>query len=301
MRRARVTYNGAFHHAVNRGYDGKAIFSNIEEKELFLELLGKNAKELRIRVLAYCLMDNHYHLILENSSGRMADFFKQLNGQFASIYRKRNGGRGYVFQDRYKSMLIQDDSYLLLAIAYVLNNPVRASVVENFLDYKWSSSFLYFSKKSSDTVDSTFVEEMFGNYTNLINLISNTSIKQLPYIRTRMGTIIGGEEFAFKAIEKFDCRSGKESIESKRFDDKYFEPVQKVFYEFKNMHGIETDEIDITTYIGKRLRGELLVYLKERAGLRYREIIKIPLFGDVQMNSLGRIYKNAKLKMSKKK
>lgn len=301
MRRARVTYKGAFHHAMNRGYDGKAIFLNLKEKELFLELLGKNAKEFRIRILAYCLMDNHYHLILENSSRRMADFFKQLNGQFASIYRKRNDGKGYVFQDRYKSMLIQDDSYLLLAIAYILNNPVRARVVENFLDYKWSSSFLYFSKESSDTVDSSFVEEMFGNHTNLINLISNTSIKQLPYVRTRVGTIIGGEEFAFKAMEKFDRRSGKESIESKRFDDKYFEPVHKVFYEFKNMHGIEIDEIDITTYTGKRLRGELLVHLKERAGLRYREIIEIPLFGDVQMNSLGRIYKNAKLKIGKKK
>lgn len=299
MRRARVTYKGAFHHAMNRGYDGKEIFFNSKEKELFIELLGKNAKDLQVRILAYCLMDNHYHLIIENSSGLMPDFFKQLNGQFGTIFRKRNGGRGYVFQDRYKSMLIQDDSYLLLSVAYVLNNPVRAGLVEDFLAYEWSSASLYFSKESSDVVDSPFVEEMFGHSANLKNLINNVDLEDLPTVKTRIGTIIGGEEFTFKAMDKFDRRSGNESMESKRFDDKYFEPVQKVFYEFENMHGIEIDKIDIDTYVGKRLRGELLVYLKEMAGLRYREIIKLPLFEDVQMNSLGRIYKNAKLRMSK--
>ena len=67
------------------------------------------------------------------------------------------------------------------------------------------------------------------------------------------------------------------------------------------MNGIEIDKIDLATHIGKRLRGELLVHLKERSGLRYREIIKLPLFEDVQLNSLGRIYKNAKLRMSKGK
>lgn len=68
MRRARVTYKGAFHQCMNRGYDGKPIFKDIKEKEIFLELLAKNANLTKIKILAYCLMDNHYHLVLENSS-----------------------------------------------------------------------------------------------------------------------------------------------------------------------------------------------------------------------------------------
>ena len=103
---------------MNRGYDGNPIFAQATEKEIFLTLLANNAQSTRIRILAYCLMDSHYHLVLENSSGRMSDFFKQLNGQFGTIYRKNKGGRGYVFQDRYKSLLIQDDSYLVMVIGY---------------------------------------------------------------------------------------------------------------------------------------------------------------------------------------
>ena len=76
-------------------------------------------------------------MVLENSSGRMSDFFKQLNGQIASEYRKQVGGKGYVFQDRFKSTLIQNEAYLMLVIAYTLNNPVRARLVENFMDYQW--------------------------------------------------------------------------------------------------------------------------------------------------------------------
>ena len=134
MRRARITYKGAYHHAMNRGHEGKPIFLKDRDKEFFLKLLVETSKILKIRILAYCLMNNHYHLVLENSSGRMSDFFKQLNGQFGTHYRQKNKGRGYVFQDRYKSMLIQDDSYLLMVIGYVLNNPVRAGLVNNFLN-----------------------------------------------------------------------------------------------------------------------------------------------------------------------
>ncbi len=302
MRRARITYKGAYHHAMNRGHEGKCIFSKDREKEFFLKLLVETSKILKIRILAFCLMNNHYHLVLENSSGRMSDFFKQLNGQFGSHYRQNNKGRGYVFQDRYKSMLIQDDSYLLMVIGYVLNNPVRAGLVNNFLNYKWSSANLYFIKELSEIVDVSFVEEMFGTSLNLSNFTSSLNIKELPTIQTRMGKIIGGEGFTIKAIENFNRRkSHKRSLESKRIDDFDFDPVKKVFYEFKKIHNIEADNLDTTTYYGKRLRGNLLVYLKEKAGLKYDEIIKFTIFSDIKLHSLGRTYKDAKKRMLKYK
>ncbi|MBN1548795.1 MAG: transposase [Syntrophaceae bacterium] len=105
---------------MNRGYDGRAIFREDGDKRIFLELLKKSWKLLKIRIFAYCLIDNHYHLVLQNMSGRMPQFFKRLNGQYGNYYRNRYGGKGYVFQERYKSMLIQDDAYVMSAIAYVL-------------------------------------------------------------------------------------------------------------------------------------------------------------------------------------
>jgi REP element-mobilizing transposase RayT len=282
---------------MNRGYDGKAIFSGSIEKQIFIELLEKCASDLRIRLLAYCIMDSHYHLILENSSGHMSDFFKKLNGQYGSFYRKKNGGRGYVFQDRYKSMLIQDDSYLMVSISYVLNNPVKAGLCDNFMDYKWSSSSLYFSGRKSRIVDTDFVEEIYERKENLINLVPGMYCDELPTIKTRVGRIIGGHEFSIKALKKFDRRSGKESLKNKRINDKYFEPVEKIFQEFEKKYGMKIEEIDTAKYLGKRLRGELLVYLKDRAGLKYSEICDFPLFENLRMNSLGKLFQSAKLRL----
>ena len=302
MRRARITYHGAFHHAMNRGHDGLKIFQIDDDKEFFIKLLGETSHNLKTRILAYCLLDNHYHLVLENTSDRMSDFFKQLNSQFGRYYRKKHKGRGYVFQDRYKSSLIQDDSYLLMVIGYVLNNPIMAGLAENFIEYKWSSARVYYKKKVSNIVDNNFVEELFGSSNNLINITNNFDITELPTIQTREGKIIGGREFSIKAVEKYNRRkSSQESLESKRIDDYYFEPVEKVFHEFKNIFGLDVYDIDTKSYAGKRQRGELLINLRDRAGLKYSEIKKILIFSDIKLSSLGRLYKDAKARIGRTK
>ena len=72
---------------MNRGYDGNDIFSGNRHKSQFLDYLEESAKRMKMRIFAYCIMDNHYHLVLENSSGRMSDFLKLLNGQYGMYYR----------------------------------------------------------------------------------------------------------------------------------------------------------------------------------------------------------------------
>ena len=294
MRRARITYQGAFHHAMNRGYNGNPIFKDDNDKEIFLELISEISEKFRIRILSYCIMDNHYHLIIQNSSGKMSDFFKQLNGQYGTIYRKKRGGRGYVFQDRYKSMIIQEDSYLLIAIAYVLKNPARAGILNDCIDYKWSSINEYFNHIEFPLTDKVFIEELFETKDNLINIIRGLDLKKLPIVKTEVGTIIGGKEFIIQSKKLFDRRRNKMSLEGRRIDDKQFEPVEKVFWEFEKKHNIKTDEIDTKSILGKRLRAELLCNLKDLAGLNYREILKINLFSDLKLNSLPSIYKNCK-------
>lgn len=285
---------------MNRGHEGKKIFLKDSEKNLFLKLLKETAKRYRIRIFAYCIMDNHYHLVLENSSGRMSEFFKKLNGQYGRIYRRENKGKGYVFQDRFKSKLIQDDSYLLMVIGYVLKNPVRAGSVTDFLDYQWSSSSFYFKEDTSDIVDNKYVEALYGSLYNMSDQIRNLTIKKLPVILTRVGEIIGGEEFVVESLEKFNRRKPNDQVEEyKRKDDYYFDPVEKVFYEFKKKHKINAFDIDTKSYKGKRLRGELLVYLKDNAGLTYGMIKKVPIFSDLKITSLGWIYKNAKARMKR--
>ena len=126
------------------------------------------------------------------------------------------------------------------------------------------------------------------------DMINGLDLKKLPIVKTEVGTIIGGKEFIIQSKKLFDRRRNKMSLEGRRIDDKQFEPVEKVFWEFEKKHNIKTDEIDTKSILGKRLRAELLCNLKDLAGLNYREILKINLFSDLKLNSLPSIYKNFK-------
>jgi putative transposase len=111
MRRARLTYPGAFHHVMNRGIRGEYIFPDDGEKQVFLEILSEKAKILGVRLLGYCVMNSHYHLLLENSSGRMSALLKQVNGSYGIYYRRKHGGKGYVFQNRFSHTIVTLDSF----------------------------------------------------------------------------------------------------------------------------------------------------------------------------------------------
>ena len=88
MRRERIIYPGAYHHVMNCGYGRNEIFFSNQDKSQFLNYLEGASNQMMIRLFAFCVMDSHYHLILENSSGRMSDFLKLLNGQYGMYYRK---------------------------------------------------------------------------------------------------------------------------------------------------------------------------------------------------------------------
>jgi REP element-mobilizing transposase RayT len=301
MRRARITYEGAFHHVMNRGLNGEEIFLDSRCKSTFLDYLEVISKKLKVSILAYCVMNTHYHMIIENSSGRMSDFLKDLNGQYGSYYRKRFGGKGYVFQGRFKSTLIQDDAYLKMAIAYVLRNPVRAKIVNRCDAYIWSSFPEYFSGKTSDIVDNEFVDELFETKRSFMEFTETSGSDELPIIHTREGDILGNAKFAKKAFMKYDRRKKMDPHQRKRIDDKFFDPVAKVLMEFESIHGINIDDINLDKYEGKRLRSELLVLLKDKAGLKYAEIIQFPIFGTLKMSSMGSVYKTTKERLRKKK
>jgi hypothetical protein len=241
-------------------------------------------------------MDTHYHVVLQDNNGRMSEFFKQLNGQYAGYFRQRHGGRGYVFQDRFQSMLIQDDAYLMVAIGYVLNNPVRAGIVKDFADYLWSSGKVYFGEKERKVVDSGFVEDLFGTAEEFNGFVRRLPIDELPIVRTELGVIIGGEDVSLDLERKADRRQrdGEQSREMRRHDDDFHDPVPKVIQEFERRHDMRITDLDLSTHAHKRLRGELLVLLKERGGLTYREIAQMDLFVDLSINSLGTLYKRAK-------
>ena len=299
MRRVRLTYEGAFHHGMNRGINGEAIFEGNQNKSSFLDFLEESVQKYKIRILAYCIMNNHYHLVLQNTSGKLSDFFRHLNGKFGMYYRQRNRDIGYVFQKRFTSTIIQNDEYLKSAIGYLLRNPIRAGIVQDYAHYIWSSGRFYFSEEPNGIVDTGFVEELFGSRSNLIDLLSQMAGKDLPIIETRFGEVLGKEAFLEEAVERFNRRQNGYGLEMQRIEDRFFEPRAKVIHEFGQKIGKDIEKININTHEGKRLRGELLVRLKDWGGLTYGEINKIPPFDRLKQGSLGKLYLDAKARLKK--
>jgi len=292
MRQPRFTYQGAYHHCMNRGINREAIFKEEKHKTVFIEILADNVEKFRIRLFAYCIMDNHYHLVLENASGRMSDFFRNLNTQYALYYRKKTDGKGYVFQSRFVSTLVQDDAYLKQVIVYVLQNPVQAGKNTDFRNYPWSSAKAYFQKLKPKWLDCEFVQEMFGSSNNLAGAIQSVKNEKLPLLKTRLGPVLGDESFVDKALERYERRDWPDAVKKKRRDDFGFEPVAKVIQEFERAKGVKIDDIDVGSWQGKRLRAELLVLLYDLTGMKYREIIEIPIFSDLHYQSMSRLYHN---------
>ena len=299
MRKPRFTYEGAYHHIVSRAHGGKNIFGSSYYKDYLLNLIKVEKRRYMIKIFAYCVMDNHYHLILQNTSGKLSMFMRKVNTKFAVNYRKREGGRGYVFQDRYYSSLIGDEGYLKMAIVYVLLNPVRAGISYEPSGYPYSSIGEYFTGFMEGITDRKFVEDVFGTRENLFDMLEDWGGKRLPNFRTELGDVLGDEVFYREAIERFNRRRREGEKQWMREDDRRILSVEEVLEGFEKRHGIKIEEIDFGKILGKRLRGELLIRLKDDACLTFREIKKLKPFRSLGTQSLPALYKHYKEKEDK--
>ncbi|MEK6582814.1 MAG: transposase [Nitrospirota bacterium] len=135
----RIEYDGAVYHVTSRGNERKSIFKDDEDRMFFLDILKKVNDKYNLLCHAYCLMNNHYHLVIETPDGNLSKGMKQINGVYTQTYNKRHNRVGHIFQGRYKAILIQKESHLLEVSRYVVLNPVRATAVKHPEEWKWSS------------------------------------------------------------------------------------------------------------------------------------------------------------------
>ena len=135
----RIEYPGACYHVTARGNRRGDIFLDDDDRKKWLELFGKVCRRYNWTCYGYCLMSNHYHLIVETVDGGLSSGMRQLNGVYTQTFNRSHDTVGHVFQGRYKSILVDKDSYLLELSRYVVLNPVRAGMVEDIADWQWSS------------------------------------------------------------------------------------------------------------------------------------------------------------------
>ncbi len=135
----RIEYPGALYHITTRGNARRAIFRDDSDRRLFLDTLRRVCDRYHWLCHAYCLMDNHYHLVVETPDGNLAIGMRQLNGIYTQAYNRRHRRSGHVFQGRYKAILVEKESHLLEVCRYVVLNPVRAKAAAHPGAWKWSS------------------------------------------------------------------------------------------------------------------------------------------------------------------
>jgi len=135
----RIEYAGALYHVTSRGDRRENIYQEDDDRELWLEIFSQVCSRFNWRCHAWCLMDNHYHIVIETIEGNLSQGMRQLNGVYTQKSNRKHGRVGHVFQGRYKAILIEKEAYLLELSRYVVLNPVRAGMVNDIEDWGWSS------------------------------------------------------------------------------------------------------------------------------------------------------------------
>jgi len=147
-RQWRIEYEGALYHVLSRGNEGRNIVIDNHDRTLFLEKLGRMCERYDVEVYAYVLMDNHYHLVLRTRRANLSRSMQWLGVTYTRHFNLRHERHGHLFQGRFKTFLIGDESYLLQLSYYIHRNPLRAGKVKRLIDYPWSSCPAYANGKN---------------------------------------------------------------------------------------------------------------------------------------------------------
>ena len=135
----RLEFAHALYHVTSRGNRGEDIYHDDADRQAWLSVLAQVCKRFNWSVQAYCMMDNHYHLLVQTPDANLSAGMRQLNGVYTQLANRTHGRVGHVFQGRFKAILVDEDNYLLELARYVVLNPVRAGVVQEAKDWPWSS------------------------------------------------------------------------------------------------------------------------------------------------------------------
>ncbi len=220
----RIEYPGAWYHVMNRGRRREKIFTTSKDYELFITVLKETAELFNLKVSAYCLMSNHYHLLIHTPDGNLSRCMRHVNGVYTQRFNRANKKDGQLFRGRFKAVVVDNDSYLLEVLRYIHNNPVRAGIVKNVNDFTWSSHSGYCSKaKKWDWLYKEFLLSMFSEKITpamraYVEFMQEPELEEIEsfYAKKNLPSVLGDDSFKDWIREKFhDLRFKKEIPTSK--------------------------------------------------------------------------------------
>ena len=221
----RIQYPNAWYHVMNRGRRGEAVFRSKDDNQCFIDILHEAVELFSFRISAYCLMTNHYHMLVQTPDANLSRAMRHINGVYTQRFNAQHGYDGQLFRGRYKAILVAEDRYLLQLVRYIHKNPVRAGIVRNAEQYAWSSHRAYLSKaKKWEWLHKQFILSMLAeNSKRRLQLyrsymaededktfLDQMSLKRLP-------SVLGDNQFVNTIKQRFfECKRHIEVPESKR-------------------------------------------------------------------------------------
>lgn len=223
----RVEYPGAYYHVISRGNNQEKIYKNDRDKEKFLEYLEKAAERFSIIIHTYCLMSNHYHLLVETPEANLSLAMQWINVSYATYFNRKRGRYGHLFQGRFKAILIDADEYLKHLSRYIHLNPVRAKMVSLPAEYQWSSYGAFIGEnKALRFLETSWLMSNFGrtkkeakrNYQDFVEKVDVKALEN-PSKQVTGGFLLGDADFVNWV---------KETFLSERNDEKEIPQLKKL-------------------------------------------------------------------------
>lgn len=274
-RSLRLSFDDACYHITSRGNRKENIFYTDHDRLVFLRKLSETLRKYSIICYAYCLMDNHYHLFLKTPSANISEGMHYLNTSYTNWFKAEHAIVGVIFQGRYKSVLVDEDSYVKVLSAYIHLNPLRAGIVKDLSEYKWSSYLDYEGrKKSIERLDTEFILNQFGEdigsarrrYREFV--LSNRD-RESPLKDSYRGIALGGEAYIEKIKERISSVGRQREITETRLEDRHI--PEEIMELMMDKLQIEREEI-FSKKRGNVYRKLALYLIRSRTRLSLKEI-----------------------------
>ncbi|NVM21721.1 MAG: transposase [Desulfobacterales bacterium] len=280
----RIEYPDAWYHVMNRGRRGEKVFSEKEDYDAFVELIKESVEMWNVRIAAYCLMPNHYHILIQTPDANLSRCMRHLNGVYTQRFNRSHRCDGQLFRGRYKSILVEADSYLLQLLRYIHRNPLKVGLADKLDRYSWSSHKGYLSDgKKWGWLYKDFILSMLTSdkgqrrraYKQFISLEEPEEVNQI-FERKKLPWALGSERFINWVKDKFfDEKHHKEIPESRALApevERIKEVVSKAYRVNKNellksKRGLFNEPRNVAIYLTRVLRSAPLVEICEEFGM----------------------------------
>ncbi len=280
----RIQYPDAWYHVMNRGRRGETVFLDKQDYSMFVELLKEVVDMYKVRVAAYCLIPSHYHLLIQTPGGDLARCMRHLNGIYTQRFNRAHQCDGQLFRGRYKSILVDADSYLLELLRYIHRNPLEAGLVKELNKYAWSSHKGYLSNaKRWNWLHKSFILSLFGRerreglntYKKFVLMETPEEINRI-FSKSKFPSMLGSESFINKVKEEFFHAKRHDEIPQSRRLAPDAEKIRKAICKaygieesslFSSRRGILNEPRNVAIFLVRHLRGEKLEEIVRQFGM----------------------------------